>query len=699
MAFELLLKLNNQIISETTSTIRIIDEFPTLNWEFNLTDRAVVSPTTGVATTVGEFAQSSYEIRVSSSSTNLGLDSFVGNMAQPGSLDGQEGFWRYNGTSLSRGIIYYGQVRATDDADRQSEWATFSFLYNSLPVVTDVSITPFRPSVTDDLLLNYNYSDTDVSADLESGTRIRWFKNGVYQKQFNDTLIIESFNLQNNDIWNADVYPSDGYEYGSRVTSLHVIVSKTSVTVSDISILPKNPNPDDILKANYITSNNLEQENVLIRWYVNNFLISNFNDQQYAKLSVSEGDEVRFEVKHVDSGIYVSSSTKTIVASDYVISDIVVDGKIDSLEISSTTPLVQWNTFVPEGKTVNYISIKIGTFFESDNVYFTTLSYSGDSFTIPHNLLNKGMDYYISIAASDTQVFSKYSLSHFRINGSRWEKTVSNSIGWTFEMFFSVPTAGTLDTDYQVIRINDGSRFAEIRLYSSKIVLISGSRMEYESSSIFNANTLNISGIDNDIKIYLDKEIIIDGEGIFTQVSNIKRLEIGSSASETFLVRYRYLFYTTTGYFLPGVDNEYSNIQFHNYMEFEDNEVVALNSYTGGKYVFGLNPDNIVESSTVLAIVPGESQINCSTVPRTFSPINRINKSPDGDTAVYAHAKGVTVIKGYVINPFNHELIFVDTNGVLNETLPTDSGWELVRNTDFTATYFDTDGFHIDTIQ
>ena len=702
MAFELSLKLNNQIVSGVSSSVRIIDEFPTLNWEFDLTDRADVDASTGASSGAGVFAQSGYEVRVSSLSVSVGSDLFVGNMAQPGFLDGQEAYWRYEGTSLSRGVVYYGQVRATDDTDRQSEWVTFSFLYNSLPVVTDVTITPLRPSVTDDLLLDYNYSDTDISADLESGTKIRWFKNGVYQKQFDDALIIESFNLQNNDIWNADVYPSDGYEYGSRVTSSHVMVTKTSVTVSDISILPKDPNPDDMLKADYLTSNDLEQENVLIRWYVNNFLISEFNDQQYVKLPVVEGDSVRFEVKHVDSGIYISSLEKTIVASDYVISNIIVDGKVDSLEISSTTPLVQWNTFVPEGKTINYISIKIGTFFESDNVYSTILNYSGDSFTIPHNLLNKGMDYYISIAASNTQVFSKYSLSHFRVNSSRWERSVSNSIGWTFEMFFSIPTQVDGDdpsTDYQVIRINDGSKFAEIRLYSSKIVLISGSRMEYEHTSTFNANTLNISGIDDDIKIYLDKEIIIDGEGIFTQISNIKRLEIGSSSSETFLVRYRYLFYTTSGYFLPGVDDEYSNIQFHNYMEFKDNEVVALNSYTGGKYVFGLNPNNTVESSEVLAIVPGKSSINYSTVPRTFSPTNRINKSPDDNMTVYAHAKGVTIIKGYVINPFNHELVFVDSNGVLNETLPTDSGWELVRNTDFTATYFDADGFHIDTIE
>ncbi len=711
MALELSLKLNNQIVTDHTSAIRVMDEFPTLNWEFDLVDRAVVNSLNGVISEVGEFSQNSYEIRVSNVLTDIGTDLFSGGMVSTGILTGQESFWRYDGTYIVRGTTYYGQVRAQDSADRQSDWATFSFEYNSLPVVTNVAITPVKPATTDNLTLSYTFSDDD--SDIESGTQIRWFKNGVYQKQFDNALIIEAFNLQNNDIWNADIYPSDGYEYGSRVTSSHVIISKTAVTVSNISILPKNPNPDDILKANFLTSSNIEQENVLIRWYVNDLILSVFNDQQYVSLSVSEDDEVRFEVKHSDSLVYVSSDIVTIVASDFIVNNIIVDGKIDSLEISSTTPLVQWNTFIPDSKTVSYISIKIGTFFESDNIYSTTLSYSGDSFTIPPNLLSKGRDYYISIAVSDTQAFSKYAFSHFRINGSNWEESVSNSTGWTFEMLFLIASQGTVsttagttivlpsavaDTDYQVVRINDGTKFAEIRLYANKITLISGSRIEYDNVTQFGASALTIAGQGSNIKIYLNRSLIINGEGIFTQESNIKRLEIGSSASETFIVHYRYLFYTTGGYFLPGSYSGYSNIQFHDYMEFEDNEVVALNSYINGNYIFGLNPNNTTESSSVYAIVPGESSVNCSTVARTFSPINLISKSPDNNMAVYAHAKGVTVIRGYVINPFNHELIFVDENNAVDTTPPTSNGWELVRNTNFDAAYFNADGFNINTL-
>ena len=115
-------------------------------------------------------------------------------------------------------------------------------------------------------------------------------------------------------------------------------------------------------------------------------------------------------------------------------------------------------------------------------------------------MLEKGRDYYIGIALSDTQTFDKYTISHFRVRGSRWEDDVSNSTGWTFEAMFVVETTAISD-DYQVIRINDGSRFAEVRLYNNKISLISGSQIEYSVVTTTN-NFLTVAGKNNNIKIY-----------------------------------------------------------------------------------------------------------------------------------------------------------------------------------------------------
>ena len=75
----------------------------------------------------------------------------------------------------------------------------------------------------------------------------------------------------------------------------------------------------------------------------------------YSTLTIFNGAE-KFEIKHEDYNVYVSSSTETVVASDFVVTDIQIDGKIDPLNVSTIVPHIKWKRFVPEGKSVNYIS-------------------------------------------------------------------------------------------------------------------------------------------------------------------------------------------------------------------------------------------------------------------------------------------------------------------------------------------------------
>ena len=692
MSLKLILKLNNQTVSDYTSIIRVLNNYPTLDWEFDTTDKVSVDPDSGVTTDIGGIVQSSYNIEISTSDYKIGTIDFVGDTVRTGDVISQELFWMYSGHPLQRGITYYGQIFAIDEFGRQSDFSTFSFFYNSLPIVSNAKILPSQPSVTDTLQLNYDFSDGD--GDLELGTVIRWFKNGSYQRQFDNATRVDSSFLQNNDIWNVDIYPSDGFEHGSRVTSPQVKVSSISVTVSNFKVLPSTPNPDDILKADYIISDEFEDDNINIRWYVNNLIKKELNDQKQVKPSLQEGDEVRFEIKHKESASYSSSATVRVISSSFIATDISIDGKKSPLDVSTITPHVRWKRFIPTEKNVNYISIKIGTFYESSNVYSTVLVGDRNSFTIPPNTLEKGRDYFIGISLSDTQIFGDYTTSHFRVRGSRWEEDVSNPDGWTFETLFIVKTTGT--DNYQTIRINDGSKFAEIRLYSDKISLISGSIVEYSAITTTN-NFLTVVGKENDIMIYLNRELIINGEGVFTQISNIKRLELGDDSNSNFLVHYKYFFYTTSGYFPPGISEEYTNLQFYKYIEFKDNEIISLQSYVNGKYIFGLNPDNENNNSNIYAIKSGNIQ-KAVSIPRTYSPINRINKSPDKKITVSAHAKGVTIISGYFIDSFNNEMIFIDDDNVLSEILPTERGWELVKNINENVAYFDDDGFHIDTI-
>ncbi len=693
MSFKISIKINNNIITDHKDTVRITDSFPILNWEFDLANKVEINSLTGEIEEIGELIQYSFEIRISTSKINIGKDVFIGNRAQTGTIIQQTKSWIYAGVPLERGFKYYGQIRVVDESGRSSDWTTFSFLYNSLPYIDNIKITPILPSISDNLVLSYDFHDGD--GDEEYGTIIRWFKNGVLQKQLKNSITIDSYLLQKGDIWYSEITPCDGYEYGLKSVSPHVRITQTSVILSNVQILPLHPNPNDILKVDYLSSNEIEKDNVLVRWYINGSLDSTLNDKIYIRPSLKKGDTVQCEIKHEDSGMYVASNVVSVISSEFIVGDITIDGKNEPLDVSSTTPLVRWRAYIPDDKSLNYINIKIGTFYGADNILSVVLSYTGSSYTIPPNILQKGRDYYLSISLSDSKVFSNYFYSHFRIEGSRWEKNVSNSIGWTLNTAFSVKTDGD---EYQIIRIQDGTRFAEIRMYKDKIRLISGSQKTHDGITFLNnINFLTITGKNNDILIYLNKELIINGKGIFTQTTNIKRLELGAYSDNSFSIYYKYFFYTTSGCYIPNISSEYTNLQFHAYMEFEDNEVVSLQSYLNGQYVFGLNPDSDNRSGDIYVIKPGDST-RMKTVARTYAPISSISKSPDETVTVCSHANGVTIIKGYFIDHFNHEIIFIDQNDNLYELDPRENGWELVNSTNYTASYFDQEGFHINTL-
>lgn len=696
MALELALQINNEDVTDYSTAIRVTSEAPVINWDFDQVERVTVDEYTGDTTSESSYGQLGYEIRISTSTINIGTDSFIGNRIQTGFVDSQEKFWIYTGYPLERGGSYYGQIRVTDDANRQSFWYTFAFDYNSLPYVSGISISPSSPCPTDSITLSYTFNDDD--GDTESGTLIRWFKNGVYQKQHDGSLQIDSDFLQTGDTWAADISPSDGYEHGIRSSSPHVYVKKTALVVSNVRILPVNPNDNDVLKVDYTLSDNTRNEGVSIRWYVNDKILTAYNNQLYIRPDVAEGDIVSCEVRTASASSYVSSPDITIVASDFEVGDITVDGRIEPLDVSTITPSIKWRSFVPSGKEVNYVSIRIGTFYEASNVYSQILTSNKEVFTIPANTLQKGVDYYLSVSISDTQTFDKYTSTHFRVKGSRWETNVSNSTGWTIETLFIVQSDGTEDEDYQIVRISDGTKFAEVRIHADKIGLLSGTNTEYEADETFvGSHILTIAGRGSNIKVYLDRELVIDGTGSFTQTTTEKRLWLGSPHSNDFEVHYKYFFYTTAGYYLPDVASEFTQLQFHTLYEFSDSEVLALNSYKEGEKVFAVNPDNENESSSVYSIVSGDV-FRRSTVTRTFAPINKIRTSPRGNFMACAHSKGVRLIEGYAIGAYGHELLFIDDNGDVTNIYPEQVEWELVQTTGYTAAYFDALGFNINTI-
>lgn len=716
-----IINLKIKINNKSDFPVRVTENYPVINWEFESANRVEIDEYTGDITNISTVEQYSYEIRISTFNGNLGTDEFIGNRVSTREVINEDHFWVYRGVPLDRGTKYYGQLKVVDTIGRESDWETFTFDYNSLCYVNNLKITPSLPTVEDNLILSYDFYDDD--GDTEGETLIRWFKNGINQKQLDNFKVVSSEQLTEDDIWSVDILPSDGYEYGPRKTSSLIKIVKSSYELSDIEILPKQPTVNDILSIGFTANNINASKNLTIRWFINGKIQKEYNNERYIRPDVEVGDEIRCEIKTDGGTSFVSTNSVYIQDSEFIVYDLEIDGQPEPLEVSTLEPVVKWKVHNADGKDYNYISIKIGTFYEADNVYSQVMNSQESSFAIPYTTikniegqntsvktLNKGMDYYVSIAVSETNSFSKYTTTHFKFKGSRWEESVSNSTGWTIETIFILKNEINFDEFYyHTLRIQDGSRFGEVRIYSNKIGFISDSEIVF--SEEFDASvsqTLTVVGKNDNIKIYLNRKIAIDGTGLFKQSSSNKILELGNFLDNILEINYKYFNYTVSGDFYPGIDTEYNEIQLHDYLFFKDNDIVSLKGYkksyngeTEDNKIFAVNPYDTNKNSSLYALLSNKSYKH-STVNKTIAPINKIRMSPDGKTLAVAHSQGVSIIKGYFISSFDYEIDFVtiSANGVssLLENYPDNYNWELVQNVGFEAAYFDNNGFHINTI-
>lgn len=691
------LLINNQTVNNN-SNVRIINSSFIVNWDYNNDSVITIDEYTGDTEKNSNIPQLGYTIRVADNDLNLGSDDFVGNFVSSNLIKSEDKFWEYRGRPLERGVVYYGQIKFTDELGNNSDWNTFSVLYNAIPSVSNINLSPSAPTVDDDLVLTYDFFDSD--GDIESGTIIRWYKNNVYQPYFDNAYIIKSNFLQTGDSWAVDILPSDGYEYGLRQSSYVIEVTSIDNVVSYARISPSIITENSIAFTDCGIERIEEREDVRIKWFINGKLQSKYDNMPFTRLDIKPGDTINYNIK-IGNNNWVSSEHKVVQYSNFSIYDIKIDGRYEPLEISTLSPVISWKVHKPYGKEINYTSIKIGTFYEADNIYSTVISGDKNFYQIPINILEYGRDYYISISASENNSFNDYNCSHFRVRGSRWQNNVENNNGWTIETLFKVANEGVFDKyKYQVVRFSDGARFGEIRLYNNKISFVSEEIIMSNDLDTSIGNILTIVGKEDAVKVYINRELFIDATDKFTQETNIKKIEIGNPLKEDFNVEYSYLNYTTNGDFHPQSSSEYSNFQFHKYLEFLDNEIVALKGYSFYK-VFATNPDSEIKNGKIYQITY-DSREKYNTINRTFSPINNIGISPDGKKVGFAHSKGASVISGYVINPYNFEVDFTesifDVDGNTVYPYPDAYGWDLVKNINFDAAYFNSSGLNINTI-
>ncbi|WP_455141422.1 DUF2341 domain-containing protein [Candidatus Hodarchaeum mangrovi] len=185
------------------------------------------------------------------------------------------------------------------------------------PLTLDLPVTS-----NDTLFVLYDYADTEN--DLEFGTEIRWEKwNGshwILQSAFNDRKNITAASLIRGAIWQVQVHPKDGKDFGNWGITGNITIQNSIPIVTGISLTPSAPITSSNLVAAYVwldADTGDTEQGSQIRWYLDNgngsgyFLLTAYNNLKTLPFSVtSKGYQVYFNVTPSD-GIGLGNQVKS----------------------------------------------------------------------------------------------------------------------------------------------------------------------------------------------------------------------------------------------------------------------------------------------------------------------------------------------------------------------------------------------------
>jgi parallel beta-helix repeat protein len=308
----------------------------------------------------------------------------------------------------SKGEIWICEVIPHDgmEAGEPNQTETNVSILNSQPSVINVYVTPSSPTADSDLMVDYEFVDPDLES--ESGSIIRWYKNGVEQGVLNDSTTVDHSLTEGNDQWYYIITPSDGEELGSPVQSDTVVIGNTPPYVLNITISPLNPDTEADLTVSYEfydsdgDSESLDTTVKWLRWGGSDFFDTGYRGKILSSDHTSRAEVWTCEViphDGVDEGIATRSdmnvtivNTEPRVINVYVIpsepaadSDLLADYEfIDPDFDSESGSKIRWYKDDVEQWSLNdSISVSYLLTTGNDQWYYFITPSDGEDFGIP----------------------------------------------------------------------------------------------------------------------------------------------------------------------------------------------------------------------------------------------------------------------------------------------------------------------------
>jgi hypothetical protein len=140
--------------------------------------------------------------------------------------NGLSGSATLNTGTTRGGWSYIVQVTPNDGvANGLTTTSNALSLPNTVPVASNLYIKPRQQlGALDNEALTANYTYTDADGQLESGSQISWYRNGVLQSALNNQKVVAASLTTVGDQWYFTVTPSDGITPGATQTSSPIII-------------------------------------------------------------------------------------------------------------------------------------------------------------------------------------------------------------------------------------------------------------------------------------------------------------------------------------------------------------------------------------------------------------------------------------------------------------------------------------------
>jgi hypothetical protein len=202
--------------------------------------------------------------------------------------------------------------------------STTIIILNSIPIAQNITFSNLLTTSSEELVATWDYSDADGDIEIISYAKITWYKNGIYQSNYDDETMIPASVLTKGDIWNYTIRVFDGEDYSTLVESVQITIRNTPpvIPVQPGFTSPSPTSSDDLVASWDYSDYDGDTQNVglvNITWYKAGIYNATYNN--YTTLSAAvlkKGDVWNYIIQVYDGMNYssaVNSSLTTIFNS------------------------------------------------------------------------------------------------------------------------------------------------------------------------------------------------------------------------------------------------------------------------------------------------------------------------------------------------------------------------------------------------